>query len=113
MIKIAHVREVTGLRFPQEVVDVVIATVATLDVAYGEERDVDSGDGGYVLIIEANDELERLKDIHIDVKTVITEYTDIIQCANGLIFTSTLILLSDDFGVVIIMPIELLKFTRW
>ncbi len=113
MIKIAHVKEVADLTLPQEVVDVVMAVVTTLDDAYGEDRDVDNGDGGYVLIIEANDELERLKDIHIDVKTVIPEYTDVIQCSEGLMCASTLVLLGDDFGVVVIMPIEYLKCTSW
>gem|GEM_PF-4801360 len=40
-----------------------------MDTEYGEHRDVDHGDGGYVMILELKAELGRLKEIHIDVKT--------------------------------------------
>ena len=113
MIKIAHIEEVSGIKLPQEVVDVIMAAVTTLDEAYGHDRDVDGGDGGYVLIIKTKDELVKLKDIHIDVKTAMPEYMDRIQCNDGHIFISTLVLLNDDFGVVIVMPMELLVYTNW
>ena len=114
MIKIAHVREVEAFRgLPSEVVDVIRDAVTILDIEYGEHRDVDHGDGGYVLIIESKDELERLKDIHIDVKTAIPEYVDRIKCNDGQVFASTLVLLSNDFGVIVVMPLGLLVDTKW
>jgi len=45
--------------------------------------------------------------------TTILEYTDKIQCNDGNIFTNTLVLLSDDFGVVIVMRLEILVYTNW
>jgi len=77
MIKIAHVREVETLEgLPSEVVDVIRDAVNILNTEYGENRDGDRGDGGYVMILESKDELERLKDIHIEVKTAMPEYVD-------------------------------------
>ena len=113
MIKIAHADEIAGIKLPQEIVDVIEDAVTTLDDAYGHDRDVNNGDGGYVLIIESKEELDKLNDLYIDVKTAIPEYTDRIQCNDGSIFTSTLVLLSDDFGVVIVMPLGLLVYTNW
>jgi len=84
-----------------------------LDIEYGEHRDVEHGDGGYVMILELKDELERLKDIHIDVKTAIPEYVDRIECTDGQVFASTLVLLSNDFGVVVVMPLGFLIDTNW
>lgn len=114
MIKIAHVKEVEVLKgLPSEVIDVIRDAVTILDTEYGENRDIDSDDGGYVMILESEEELEGLKDLHIDVKMAIPEYTDRIQCKEGQIFISTLVLLSNDFGIVIVMPLELLRFTNW
>ncbi len=114
MMKIAHVREVAALRgLPSEVVDVIRDAVIILDTEYGEHRDVDRGDGGYVMVLDSEDELERLKDIHIDVKIAIPEYMDKIQCSDGRIFTSTLVLLSDDFSIIVVAPLELLRYKNW
>lgn len=109
MIKIGHVREVETLEgVPSEIVDVIRDAVTILDTEYGESRDVGSGYGGYVLLIEEEDELEKLKDIYIDLEIAIPEYVDVIECVNGQIFTSSLILMGNDFGAVIVMPLLLL-----
>ena len=83
-----------------------------MDTGYGGTRNVDRGDGGYVLIIESKDELEKLKDIHIDVKMAIPEYTDRIQCKVGQAFASSFILLGNDFGIVVVMPLDFLIDTN-
>lgn len=114
MIKIAHVREVEALEgLPSEVVDVIRDAVIILDTEYGENRDVDRGDGGYVMFLESKDEIERLKDINIDAKMAIPEYTDGIMCNDGQVFASTLVLLSNDFGVIVVMPLGFLIDTKW
>jgi hypothetical protein len=72
MIKIAHVGEVKRLQYlPQEGSIVVEGIFSISGREYGETREVDEGDGGYVLIIKSGDELEHLKDIYIDVDEVI------------------------------------------
>jgi len=109
MIKIGHVREVEALKgLSSEVVDVIREAVTILDTEYGESRDVDRGYGGYVLIIEDEAELVKLKDIYIDVETVIPEYVDVIECEDERVFTSSLVLVGSEFGVIIIMPIFML-----
>ncbi len=113
MKKIAHVRESIGLNLPQEIIDVVVNVVTVLDTEYGDDRDVDCGDGGYVMIIETEGELEGLKEIHLDVKTAVPEYTERIQCNDGKIFISTLVLLSSDFGILVVMPMQFLVYTNW
>jgi len=109
MIKIAHVREVTGLCLPQEVVTVVKEAVTVLDTEYGEDRTADSDYGGYVLFIEDDGELEQLKELYIDLETVIPEYVNVITCDDGQIYTNCLIMLGSDFGVIMIMPLEMLS----
>lgn len=110
MRKIAHVRELTGVSdLPVEVVDVIRDAVTILDGEYGENRDVDSGYGGYVLVIDNKGDLGRLQELNIDVDTVIPEYVDFIRCDSGEMFTGSLLLIGSDFGVVVIVPQELLS----
>ena len=109
MIKIAHVREVEALRgLPSEVVNVIREAVTILDTEYGKNRDVDSGYGGYVLVIDNEGELKRLQDFHMDLETVIPEYVDVVTCDYGQVFASCLILKGNDFGVLLVMPFLLL-----
>jgi len=44
---------------------------------------VNSGDDGYVLIIEEEAEFKKLTAIYFRCRTVIPEYVDIIACGDG------------------------------
>ena len=109
MIKIAHVKEVNSITLPQEVITVVLEVVTILDTEYGENRDVDSGYGGYVLIVESEEDVQNLKEIDQDVGTIIPEYIEKIECNDGRVFISSLVLLGSDYGIVLIMPIQFLE----
>lgn len=43
---------------------------STVDDAYGVDRDIDRGDGGFVIVIEAENELEKLKEYHLDIESM-------------------------------------------
>ena len=108
MKKIAHVRELEVITdLPAQVIKVIEEAVTILDTEYGEDRDVDSGYGGYVLVLESEAELQRLKELHIDLLTAIFEYVDEIPCDDGQVYVSALILQSSDFGIVLVMPREI------
>ncbi|SDF81534.1 hypothetical protein [Sporomusa acidovorans] len=109
MIKIAHVREVTGLQLPQEVVTVVKEAVTVLDAEYGEDRAVDSGYGGYVLVMESEKDVQSLPN---EIRAALPEYVDVLPASAGE-FVSVLVLLGSDFGVVVIMPRPFLSLTSW
>ena len=109
MIKIAHVREVEGFQLPQEVIGVVMEAVTVLDTEYGEDRDIDSGYGGYVLVLESEADVTNLSG---EIRTALPEYVDVLP-ASIVEFVSVLVLFGSDFGVVIIMPKKLLSLTSW
>lgn len=114
MIKIAHVHQLEVINnLPAELVQAVLKNVTILDNEYGQERDVDHGDGGYVVVIESVDELVKLKDVHLDVKTMIPEYVDVVHCREGQVYTNSLVLLGSDFGVVVVMPLAMMIYTNW
>lgn len=109
MITIAHVREVDVLELPSEVIDVILEAVTILDTEYGENRDVYSGYGGYVLVIESEGDLACLQEFRIDIGSAIPEYVDVVTCDDGQKFASMLLLQGNDFGVLLVMPLSVLR----
>ncbi|SDF57535.1 hypothetical protein [Sporomusa acidovorans] len=91
MLKIAHAHQLASINdLPAEVMTVIREAVTILDNEYGESRDVDSSDGGFVLVIESKAELAALQEIRIDIASDIPEYVDVIHCQNGQVFASSL-----------------------
>ena len=75
---------------------------------YGEKRDIENDLGGYVVIAENIVDIEILKQDKL--QGLIPEYTDIIECSEGVNWTSSLFLLSSDFSIVVVTTEELSKF---
>jgi len=86
--------------------------VTILDNEYGQDRNTDSGHGGFVLVIEDKAELAALQEIHIDITSDIPEYVNVIHCSNKQAYSSSLILQGSDFGIVLVMPLEFLAGTN-
>lgn len=111
MIKIAHAREVNGIQLPREVINIILDAVTMLDIEYGENRDVDSGYGGYIVVIENEGDLACLQEFRIDINTAIPEYVDVVICDDGQVFASCLILHGSDFGILLVMLFSILPET--
>ena len=45
--------------------------------------------------------------ININIDSVIVEYVDRVECSNGKIYTSSLVLCSSDYGISLIIPMEI------
>ena len=93
---------------PVEVIEFVRELIIILNEAYGEDRNVESDLGGYVVIVENIVDIEILKQDKL--KWLIQEYTDIIECSEGVNWTSSLFLLSSDYAIVVVTTEELSKF---
>lgn len=109
MIEISYLREKEILRtLPKEVGAVVLRILQILDTEYGENRNKYADDGGYVIIAENLEDLQQVsKNTYIDWNDVIPEFTDLIKCESGQVFTNSLILLSSDFSISVVMPLEI------
>lgn len=94
--------------YPIEVIENIRGTISILNKAYGVDRDVEADLGGYILIAENIVDIEVLKQDKL--QGLIPEYTDIIECSEGVNWTSSLFLLSSDFSIVVITTEELSKF---
>ena len=83
-------------------------TITALDENYGDNRDVESDLGGYVVIAENIVDIEILKQGKL--QGLIPEYTDIIECSEGVNWTSSLFLISSDYAIIVVCTEELSKF---
>ena len=109
MIKIYSLKDKSEIvKYPVEVINNLISTIALLDKNYGDERDIENDLGGYVVIAENIVDIEILKQDKL--KGLVAEYTDIIECSEGVNWTSSLFLLSSDYTIVVITTEELSKF---
>ena len=93
---------------PVEVIEFVRELIVILNEAYGEDRNVESDLGGYVLIAENIVDIEILKQDKL--QCLVPEYNDVIEVMNGENYTSSLYLLSSDFSIVVVCTEELSKF---
>lgn len=109
MKKIYSTEQLEELRYyPIEVIDSICETIEILDNNYGENRNIDNDLGGYILIVENIVDIEILKKDKL--QGLVPEYTDIIECSEGVNWTSSLFLLSSDYAIVVVCTEELSKF---
>ena len=97
-----------GRDYPIEVISNVLDVINVLGENYGANRDIEKDLGGYIVIAENIVDIEILKQDKL--KGLVAEYTDIIECSEGVNWTSSLFLLSSDFSIVVITTEELSKF---
>ena len=93
---------------PLEVIESIKATIDILNKNYGENRDIETDLGGYIVIVENIVDVEILKQGKL--QGLVPEYTDIIECSEGVDWTSSLFLLSSDYAIVVVTTEELSKF---
>lgn len=107
MEKITCLKEVEKVaKYPKEVLDIVSKATKILEEEYGEYRDNEDL-GGYILVVETEEELQELKAQNIYADEDIAEYVEAILVDGEIAFTNSLILLGSDFAVILIIPINI------
>lgn len=96
------------INLPIELVQNVKEIIEILNENYGANRDIERDLGGYILIAENIVDIEVLKQDKL--KGLVAEYTDVIECSEGVNWTSSLFLLSSDYSIVVVTTEELSKF---
>ena len=92
---------------PSEVIESMKVTIAILNESYGANRNIEADLGGYVVIAENIVDIEILKQDKL--QGLVPEYTDIVECSEGVDWTSSLFLLSSDYAIVVVTTEELSK----
>lgn len=103
MKKFISVKDLNSVYLPITLQKSIFETLQILDNCYGKNR-TDEQLGGYVLIVESNEDLSSLKDIFKEpIESVMPE---IVQRVDNN-YIKALYILSSDFSVTIIFPIEI------
>jgi hypothetical protein len=79
--------------------------VKILDEVYGADRDVEHGDGGFVLIAENVQDVEVIERGYEDLNAKAYEAVDAINCESGVLINA-FFLHNNEFGVNILIPLE-------
>lgn len=108
MKKIVHESEAQLLEdLPDEVRSKAAEIAAVLDEYYGESRDAERDLGGYVLIAEEPEDMEEIRKV-VDFAYTLPEFVDKLSCLGHDSYTNTLMLLSSDYSISLLIP---LRFT--
>lgn len=110
MIEITYLREMEKAQaLPAEVQEVIKGILEILDSEYGEDRDKYADNGGYVVVVESIEDFKEIQEkANINVNDVIVEYADKILCADGKVYTNSLVLCNSDYSISLIMPFEIM-----
>lgn len=94
-------------RIPEFVADEVSRVVSILDEYYDARRNVESDDGGYLVVytdcIEEGREIQRFLDKY-NIGLDDAELDDILYTGDGVTWKSVLYLVSNDYGITLIYP---------
>ena len=110
MIEITYFKEMEKVQaLPIEVQKVIKGILEILDSEYGAYRDKYADNGGYVVVAESIKDIKELQEkTNIDVNDVIVEYGDKILCADGKVYTNSLVLCNNDYSISLIIPFEIM-----
>jgi hypothetical protein len=116
MRKIVHRHDVESLiDLPNEVSGKAEEIAGILDDNYGQERDEVRDLGGFILVVENEEDVIKMEEL-IDFEYILPEYVELIECGNGREqYTYSLMLLSSDYSISLLIPLrftptELLQF---
>lgn len=108
MKKVIKISNLIGMELEVNIRSVIEENLNILDDSYGGDRDIEADLGGYVVIAENIEDIEILKQDKL--QGLIPEYTDIIECSEGVNWTSSLFLISSDYSIIVVTTEELYKF---
>lgn len=107
MRKIVHRHDIESLiDLPTEVSAKAEEIAGILDDNYGEERNPLRDLGGYILIAESEEDVAAMEGL-IDFEYVLPEYVELIGCKDGKDYTNSLMLLSSDYSISLLIPLRL------
>lgn len=104
--KFGHVRELDAvtLSIPKDAQAALLESVQVLDNEYGEDRNVEDDDGGYAVLLEEEADIAQLKEFF-PLDTWSPEWVDLSRSG----YTSSLYMLNNEYGVVLVMPLDLAR----
>ena len=104
IFRIGTADEITSIKslFPERVIEEVLTGTVVRDAEYGSNRDY-TETGGYSILAEAKEDIQKLKDI-VDYEAHPCEWATRIGNTG---YISALYILNDDFTIDVFMPLAI------
>jgi hypothetical protein len=108
LIKAGTVKELAQFEgtIDSDVYRAALRIVSRLDEVYGAGRDVDGGDGGFVVITENVQDLEVIGQRYVRLDENRHEAVDVVKGESGA-FINALFLCNNEFGINVFLPMEI------
>jgi hypothetical protein len=108
LIKAGTVKELAQFEgaIDREVYNAALRIVTMLDETYGASRDVDNGDGGFVLIAEKVQDLDLIGQRYVKLNGGGHEAVAVVKGENGL-FINAFFLCNNEFGINVFLPMKI------
>jgi hypothetical protein len=113
LYKAGTVREVIELKersfnfdVPEEVYREALRIVTILDEVYGADRDIDNGDGGFVLIAQNIQDIPIISERYVRLDGNAHEAVELVKCSREP-YINALYLSNNEFGMNILMPVSI------
>ena len=108
MLKVGTVKEVEcpvlKSKVPMEVYQEALRVVTMLDEKFGDDRDVDEDDGGFVLVIESEEDLADFSAEYVELDSPTREYVELLPTAKGNYFNIFFLYNEYEFGITLLIP---------
>jgi hypothetical protein len=108
LLKAGTVKELSQFEgtLEHEVYRAALRIVTKLDEVYGAERDVDGGDGGFVLIAENLQDVRLIGQRYVRLDSERHEAVDVVKSDSGT-YINALFLCNNEFGINVFMPVSI------
>jgi hypothetical protein len=108
LIKAGTVKELSRFEdaIDRNVYRAALRIVTMLDETYGARRDVDGGDGGFVLIAESVQDVSAISRRYVRLDSGRHEAVDIVKSEKGT-YINAFFLCNNEFGINVFMPVDI------
>ena len=112
MLKVGTIQEAESLAFKdkvlKEVYEEALRIVTMLDENFGDDRDVDQDDGGFVLVIENEGDLASFcKDYDVALDSPLREYMELIKTDKEPYLNVFFLYNEYEFGITLLIPLPI------
>jgi len=104
IFKIGTEKELEAVKhkLSQKLVIEIGRAVAILGHEYGADRDVDDDDGGFIVVVETVEDIEKICSTYVDMNRIQPEEVNILYSEKQ--YLSALYLKNNEFGISVVIP---------
>ena len=108
MYKAGTVEEILVLKdkIPDEVYFKAFNIATMLDSQFGDDRDVENDDGGFVFVAESEDDLDYFIKNCVELESPLREYVEIIESEKGPYLNVFFLYNEYEYGITLFVPVS-------